>query len=44
LDNKIKIDSAKHGWVLQDTPVYDAGASEHHWLRLAALFKEMLNR
>jgi carboxymethylenebutenolidase len=33
---------ARHGWVLRDTPVYDAGAAERHWHALLSLFKETL--
>jgi carboxymethylenebutenolidase len=33
---------AKHGWVLRDTPVYDAPAAERHWTSLVALFDEVL--
>jgi carboxymethylenebutenolidase len=29
---------AKHGWVVRDTPVYDAAAAERHWKTLLALF------
>jgi carboxymethylenebutenolidase len=29
---------ARHGWVLSDTPVYDAAAAERHWNTLLALF------
>jgi len=34
---------AKHGWVLRDTPVYDAAAAERHWVSLAALLKANLS-
>ncbi|HEV3214349.1 MAG TPA: dienelactone hydrolase family protein [Vicinamibacterales bacterium] len=33
---------AKHGWVLRDTPVYDAAAAERHWQTLVALFNATL--
>jgi carboxymethylenebutenolidase len=35
---------AKHGFVLRDTPVYDATASERHWQTLVAFFDETLKR
>ena len=33
---------AAHGWTQADTPVYDAAAAEHHWLRLTDLFGRVL--
>ena len=36
------LDPAKHGWVLRDTPVYDAAAAERHWQTLLALFEATL--
>ncbi len=33
---------AKHGWVLRDTPVYDAEAAERHWTTLVALLDAKL--
>ena len=33
---------AKHGWVLRDTPVYDAAQCERHWRELLALFEATL--
>lgn len=33
---------AKHGWVFNDTPVYDAAACERHWRELLALFATTL--
>jgi carboxymethylenebutenolidase len=33
---------AKHGWVLTDTPVYDADSAEKHWSTLLGLFEETL--
>jgi carboxymethylenebutenolidase len=33
---------AKHGWVFNDTPVYDAAACERHWRELLALFHATL--
>jgi carboxymethylenebutenolidase len=35
---------AKHGWVLRDMPVYDAGSCERHWQTLLALFEAKLGR
>jgi len=42
VDHKIETYPAKHGWVLRDTPVYDAAAAERHWNTLLALFGGML--
>ena len=33
---------AKHGWVLSDTPVYDAACCERHWHELLALLDATL--
>ena len=33
---------AKHGWVLTDTPVYDAECAERHWTTLLGLLEEEL--
>ncbi len=30
---------AKHGWVFNDTPVYDAAACERHWARAIGAFR-----
>jgi carboxymethylenebutenolidase len=38
VDHKIETYQAKHGWVLRDTPVYDAAAAERHWQTMLALF------
>ena len=38
VDHTIETYPAKHGWVLRDTPVYDAAAAERHWRTLVALF------
>jgi carboxymethylenebutenolidase len=38
VNHTIETYPAKHGWTFFDTPVYDAGQSEHHW---QALVKEM---
>jgi len=35
---------AKHGWVLRDTPAYDAVAAERHWQTLSELFDATLKR
>ena len=35
---------AKHGFAVPDMPVYDAGAAERHWERLATLFGLALPR
>ncbi len=37
VDHTIETYQAKHGWVLTDTPVYDAAAAERHWETLLAL-------
>ncbi len=42
VDHKIETFPAKHGWVLRDTPVYDAPAAERHWNTMLALFGAML--
>jgi carboxymethylenebutenolidase len=42
VDHTIETYPAKHGWVLRDTPVYDAAASERHWQTLSALFAAKL--
>ncbi len=42
VDHKIETYQAKHGWVLRDTPVYDAAAAERHWQTLVALFDATL--
>jgi carboxymethylenebutenolidase len=42
VDHKIETYQAKHGWVLRDTPVYDAPAAERHWQTLLALLDETL--
>jgi carboxymethylenebutenolidase len=44
VDHKIETYQAKHGWVLRDTPVYDAIASERHWQTMLALFDAKLKR
>ncbi len=42
VDHTIEIYPAKHGWVLSDTPVYDAAAAERHWVSLLALLDATL--
>ena len=42
VDHTIDTHPAKHGWVLRDTPVYDAAAAERHWKTLLALFGSTL--
>jgi carboxymethylenebutenolidase len=42
VDHRIETYPAKHGWVLRDTPVYDAAAAERHWQTLTALFEATL--
>jgi len=42
VDHKIETYHAKHGWVLRDTPAYDAIAAERHWQTLVALFDTTL--
>jgi carboxymethylenebutenolidase len=42
VDHKIETYQARHGWVLRDTPVYDAAAAERHWQTLVALFEARL--
>jgi carboxymethylenebutenolidase len=42
VDHTIETYPAKHGWVLRDTPVYDAAGAERHWKTLFALFDATL--
>ena len=42
VDHTIETYPAKHGWVLRDTPVYNAVAAERHWKTLVALFGAMM--
>jgi carboxymethylenebutenolidase len=44
VDHVIETYPARHGWVLRDTPVYDAAAAERHWKTLLALFEATLGR
>jgi carboxymethylenebutenolidase len=40
--HQIETRPARHGWVLRDTPAYDAAECEHHWSTLRALFSATL--
>ena len=42
VDHEIETYPAQHGWVLRDTPQYDAAAAERHWRTLIALFHSTL--
>ena len=42
VDHEIETYPARHGWVLRDTPVYDAACSERHWQTLLGLFDAQL--
>jgi carboxymethylenebutenolidase len=42
VDHTVETYPAKHGWVLRNTPVYDAAAAERHWKTLLALFGTVL--
>ena len=42
VEHQIETYPAKHGWVLADTPVYDAQAAERHWETLFALLDSTL--
>ncbi|HEX3852069.1 MAG TPA: dienelactone hydrolase family protein [Polyangiaceae bacterium] len=44
VEHRIETYPAKHGWVLTDTPVYDADAAERHWQTLLVLLDETLKR
>ena len=44
VDHKIETYQAKHGWVLRDTPAYDAAAAERHWQTLIELLDGTLKR
>jgi carboxymethylenebutenolidase len=43
VNHQIETYPARHGWVLRDTPVYDAAASERHWHTLLALLDATLS-
>ncbi|HET7499441.1 MAG TPA: dienelactone hydrolase family protein [Kofleriaceae bacterium] len=42
VDHTIETYPAKHGWVLDDTPVYDRAAAERHFQTLTALLRGAL--
>jgi carboxymethylenebutenolidase len=42
VDHAIETYPARHGWVLRDTPAYDAASSERHWHTLLALLDAKL--
>jgi carboxymethylenebutenolidase len=42
VDHLVETYPARHGWVLRDTPVFDAAAAERHWQTLLALFRDRL--
>jgi carboxymethylenebutenolidase len=42
VDHKIETYPAKHGWVLNDTPIYDAAAAERAYRSLFALLRATL--
>jgi carboxymethylenebutenolidase len=42
VDHTVETYPARHGWVLRDTPVYDAAACERHWKSLLAFFDSTL--
>jgi carboxymethylenebutenolidase len=44
VDHRIETYPARHGWVLRDTPVYDAAAAERHWQTLVALLDAKLKK
>jgi carboxymethylenebutenolidase len=44
VDHKIETYRAKHGWVLRDTPAYDAAAAERHWQTMVSLFETTLKK
>jgi carboxymethylenebutenolidase len=42
VDHRVETYQARHGWVLADTPVYDAAGTDRHWQTLVALFDSKL--
>lgn len=44
VDHEIETYQAKHGWVLRDTPAYDAAAAERHWQTLIEVLEATLKR
>ncbi len=39
VEHKVETYEAKHGWVLRDTPAYDAEAAQRHWETLVDLLQ-----
>ena len=44
VEHKIETYPARHGWVFDDMPVYDAAASERHWQTMLQLFASTLKQ
>lgn len=44
VDHTVETYPAKHGWVLSDTPVFDAACRDRHWQSLLALYAAKLPR
>lgn len=44
VDHVVETYPAKHGWVLRDTPTYDAAAAERHWTTVTELFAKTLKK
>jgi carboxymethylenebutenolidase len=42
VEHRLETYPARHGWVLRDTPVYDAAAAERHWQTLFELLDATL--
>ena len=42
VDHVVETYPARHGWVLRDTPAFDAAAHERHWQTLTRLLDECL--
>jgi carboxymethylenebutenolidase len=42
INHRIETYPAKHGWVMQDFPIYDAACEERHWQTMTALFGETI--
>jgi carboxymethylenebutenolidase len=42
VDHKVETYPAKHGWVMRDTPIYDAACSERHYQSLIGLLDSKL--
>lgn len=42
VDHRVETYPARHGWVLRDTPAYDAAQCERHWTTLVALLDSKL--